>query len=176
MTHHAEANMPTVNATSGVCKFHTCPIILRPSLPPFLPPFLPPSCVPPLFTTHAHPPRSLTPHTEQLEKWKAALGTCNREQGAAAGTDEGSNNTEGLFSSVSLPTAWVYSQERRSSPHDKGCSCLFFSRNGKKNDIMAAELRVSLKPELSTMGPFVKKLADMDKNAAQKMNWCQFSC
>ena len=32
VTHHAEANMPIVHATSRVCKFHTCPIILFPSL------------------------------------------------------------------------------------------------------------------------------------------------
>ena len=70
VTHHAEANMPIVRATSRVCKFHTCPIILFPSLSS--------SPLPSLFSafslfTHAPPPRSPTPRTEQPEQQKAAL-------------------------------------------------------------------------------------------------------
>lgn len=51
VTHHAEANMPIVRATSRVCKFHTCPIILPPTLPPSA---LPLCAFSPL--THAPPP------------------------------------------------------------------------------------------------------------------------
>lgn len=74
VTHHTKARMPIVCATGGVCKFHTCPIILSPSLPSALSPSLPfLFCAFSLFT-HAPPPLiHSTPHTEQLEEQIAAL-------------------------------------------------------------------------------------------------------
>ena len=74
--------MPIVHATSRVCKFHTCPIILFPSLSSSSLPSLPFFCAFSLFT-HAPPP-SLT-HTSHRTAWAAEssavlLRTCNRHQ------------------------------------------------------------------------------------------------
>lgn len=110
VTHHAEANMPIVCATSRVCKFHTCPIILNPSPPlPSLPFPSPPPFVPSLFSHMLLSP-SLT-HTSHWTAWgvgssAALLRTCNREQGHPAGSD---GNAEGLCLSH-RPPLLVYKQ------------------------------------------------------------------
>lgn len=101
VTHHAEANMPIVRATSRVCKFHTCPIILPPTLPPSALPFC---AFSPL--THAPPPSLLT-HTSHWTAWgaesgAASLRTCNRNQRSQQRVI-GPDNTEGLSRSCSLP-------------------------------------------------------------------------
>lgn len=110
VTHHAEANMPIVCATSRVCKFHTCPIILNPSPPlPSLPFPSPPPFVPSLFSHMLLSP--LLTHTSHWTAWgvgssAALLRTCNREQGHPAGSD---GNAEGLCLSH-RPPLLVYKQ------------------------------------------------------------------
>lgn len=77
VTHHAGANMPILHATSRVCKFYTCPIILPPlPSPPLIPPLL---FVPSLFShmlVHSH----LTLSSSRSRKQRCpAKGNCNRD-------------------------------------------------------------------------------------------------
>lgn len=71
VTHQVETNMPIVRFTSRVCKFHTCPIILSPSIPPSLPPpsFLVPSLFSHMLTTLAHPHLTLSSLRSRKQRW-----------------------------------------------------------------------------------------------------------
>lgn len=84
VTHHAEVNMPIVVATSRVCKFHTCPIIVSPSLSSPLPSLF---CAFSL-TTHA-PPLLAHPHRTACgaESTAALLRTCKQKTGQPAESD-----------------------------------------------------------------------------------------